>query len=203
MMNWLPDWLNPYNYEPAIYFDPDTFLDVLEKEPLAITAVTFSMLSVVLTVFFKLWDYWRDTKKDHAQQGKLLIELYPEYTNRVLHIVITNTGREPLVIRDIGFPDRGTTLSRVVNLQPRWVSLKHEQLSLPIRLNGKEFQEIQLTGDYLNAFLSSRQPFCVKDSLGQIWTYRGAGLARLKANLKNKNTNSDHQPLDSANVTVS
>ena len=57
-------WLNEMNqYEPILYFDLDTLVNLMEKEPLALTAVAIAFLNIVFTIFFKVSDYFKELWK--------------------------------------------------------------------------------------------------------------------------------------------
>lgn len=163
----LLDFLNPWNYEPLLMFDPSRLTDLLEKEPLAVAAVAIGLCNLMLMVSLKLFDYWMDARKTHKNRGKVHIELVPirDACEQLVSVraFLTNRGNEPIVIREVGFQKK-SGLSR--SFLPLFSMLDTPE-ELPVRLNPRELKTYVIRPEQLEQLQSSR--FAVRDSLGQVW----------------------------------
>ena len=190
----IQSWINEFSqYEPILYFDWDTFINLLEKEPLALTAVLIAFFNIIFTIMFKLSDSWKESRKESLQRAVLHIEAYPikatDNTPSALQVVLTNVGREPLVIRDVGYQQRPLALRLLHNLSPIRIptykpfdrSQVYDDLPevrWPVVIHPKEFFEFQIQGESLKKLKKAHQRFTVRDSLGNLWLYRGASISR-------------------------
>lgn len=193
-IRYVQSWIQELSqYEPILYFDWDTFVNLLEKEPLALTAVAIAFLNIVFTIFFKLSDSWKEARKEAQQRAVLHIEAHPiqaaKNTPGSLQIILTNVGREPLVIRDVGYQQRPLTLRLLHNLSPiripTYKPFDRSRLSedlpdtrWPIVIHPREFFEFQIQGDLLKQLKKTHHRLTVRDSLANLWTYRGASISR-------------------------
>jgi len=164
-MPWL-DALNPYNYEPALYFDPERLYTLIAQEPLAMMAVLFSFLNLCAMVTLKMSDYWWDHRKQRRQRGRLQIEAYVHHLgpDTGLEVTLTNMGGETLVIRGIGLK------------KPWWfgggfeVLPVQEQGSFPLVLNARGFKQLTISVTMTSDLLKAGYRLAARDSLGSTWT---------------------------------
>ena len=164
-------------------FDPVYAVDVLNHmwatEPVGTTSIILTSLGLSFTLLFKLMDFAWDIYKERARQGKLKIELVAEQLlngELALAAIISNTGREPIVVRDIG------------HARPRLLGMEFVRISpkdnpLPHSLNARELVRIDIseTEVDLNAVCAT---FRVKDSLGKVWEAPDTEIRKARRQLK-------------------
>jgi hypothetical protein len=134
------------------------------KEPVASLGICISAISITLTLSFKLLDWWWDVLKERSRQGKLTIELEAALTPQgkvALIAVISNVGREPIVVRDIGF-------AKPRMLGKEFVAIASPESPLPYALNARALVRVPITEDVSNLH-QLVDSFRVKDSLGKVW----------------------------------
>jgi hypothetical protein len=152
------------NYQITV--DPVYAVELLNNmwatEPVGTTSILLTVIGLVLTLVFKLLDFWWDLYKERARQGRLKIELMAEQTPHgqlALCAVISNIGKEPIVVRDIGYAKPrliGTEFMRFVPLDT----------PLPHALNARDLVRISVTEDETDLGILT-DSFRVKDSLGK------------------------------------
>ncbi len=164
-------------------FDPVYAVDVLNHmwatEPVGTTSIILTSLGLTFTLLFKLMDFAWDIYKERARQGKLKIELVAEQLlngELALAAIISNTGREPIVVRDIGH-------ARPRLLGTEFVRISPKENPLPHSLNARELVRIDLSEAEadLNAVCTT---FRVKDSLGKVWEAPDAEIRKARRQLK-------------------
>lgn len=171
-MPWL-DVLNPYNYEPALYFDPDRLYTLIAQEPLAMLAVTFSFLNLCAMVTLKLSDYWWDHRKQKRQRGHIQLEAFVHHagSDSRLELTLTNTGGETLVLRAVGLKRPWWTGGSFQSLPVQ--SVQNAE-NFPLVLNARAYKQVNLALAETADILKAGYRLAVRDSVGSTW-----GLSRL------------------------
>lgn len=166
-----------------ILVDPAYGLDVLNHmwatEPVGTTSILLTGLGLLLTLAFKLLDFLWALYKEQSKPGRLKIELLPEPTSDgalSLCAVISNIGREPIVVRDIGYAK-----PRLIGNE--FIPLKATGSPLPHALNARELLHIYITEDDADLNQLAGQ-FRVKDSLGKIWEVSEGEMRKARRQLK-------------------
>jgi hypothetical protein len=166
-----------------ITVDPVYAVDVLNHmwatEPVGTMSILLTGFGLVITLMFKLLDFWWELYKERARQGRLKIELGAEQNRHgqlALCAIISNVGKEPIVVRDIGYAKPrllGTEFIRMVPLDT----------PLPHALNARDLVRILVSEDEteLAALVDS---FRVKDSLGKIWEAPDSEIRKARRQLK-------------------
>jgi hypothetical protein len=164
-------------------FDPIYAVDVLNHmwatEPVGTTSIILTGLGLSFTLLFKLMDFAWDFYKERARQGKLKIELVAEQVMNgqlALSAIISNIGKEPVVVRDIG-------MARPRLLGTEFARVCPQDNPLPHSLNAREIVRIEVREDEadLNALCGS---FRVKDSLGKIWEAPDSEIRKARRQIK-------------------
>ena len=164
-------------------FDPVYAVDVLNHmwatEPVGTTSIILTSLGLGFTLLFKLMDFTWELHKERSRQGKLKIELVAEQLsngNLALEAIISNTGKEPVVVRDIGH-----ALPRLLGVE--FVSIAPRDNPLPHALNARELVRIEVQEDEadLNLLCNS---YRVKDSLGKVWEAPDTEIRKARRQLK-------------------
>lgn len=169
------------NYK--ITMDPIYGLQVLNHmwatEPVGTTSILLTCLGLIITLAFKLMDFFWDVYKERSRQGRLKVELFAEPTRNgelSLCTVISNTGKEPVVVRDIGYAK-----PRLIGTE--FIRIQAQDSPLPHALNARELIRIHVTED--DADLSQlTQQFRVKDSLGKVWELPDSEARKARRQLK-------------------
>ncbi|WP_373532104.1 hypothetical protein [Vampirovibrio sp.] len=166
-----------------ILVDPAYGLDVLNHmwatEPVGTTSILLTSIGLLLTLSFKLMDFLWDVYKEQARQGRLKVELLGEQTSTgasSLCSVISNIGREPIVVRDIGYAK-----PRLIGTE--FVRLQAQNSPLPHALNARELLRIHITEDEADLSKLAGQ-FRVKDSLGKLWEAPDGEIKKARRQLK-------------------
>lgn len=166
-----------------ILFDPVYGLDVLNHmwatEPVGTTSILLTTIGLLLTLSLKLMDFFWDIYKERARQGRLKVELLAEPTSDgalSLCTVISNIGREPIVVRDIGYAK-----PRLIGTE--FIRLQAQDSPLPHALNARELVRIHITEDDADLSQLAGQ-FRVKDSLGKIWEVPDGEIRKARRQLK-------------------
>lgn len=169
------------NYK--ITFDPEFGIEFLNHmwatEPVATTSICLTLVGLLLTLGFKLFDLWWDLYKERARQGRLKIELSAARTAQgqpILAAIISNTGREPIVIRDIGY-------ARPRLLGTEFVPVTPIDSPLPRALNARDLVQLRVDESEANLELLA-VTFRVKDSLGKIWEAPDAEIRKARRLLR-------------------
>ncbi len=177
--------------DPAYAFE---FLSHLwTKEPAGMLGICITVTGLLLTLTFKFLDVFLEWKREVARQGKLRIELEADLDIQgqiVLWTVVSNTGREPVVIRDIGA------------LRARWLGKEFERskvegMILPHALNARELVRIPIVNEK-NELLTLLDGFRVKDSMGKYWEAPEREIRIARRQLKNLSTQTGRQAQMSA-----
>jgi hypothetical protein len=164
-------------------FDPVYAVDVLNHmwatEPVGTTSIILTSLGLTFTLLFKLMDFAWDIYKERARQGKLKIELVAEQVmsgQLAVGAIISNTGKEPIVVRDIGH-------ARPRLLGVEFVRVSPKDNPLPHSLNARELVRIEVREDEtdLNTLCAT---FRVKDSLGKVWEAPDTEIRKVRRQLK-------------------
>lgn len=146
--------------------------EIWAKEPVGALSVCIALTGIVITLGLKILDYLWDIQKEQARQGRLKIELMPAAPGKTgLTAVICNTGREPIVLRDIGYA-RPRLLGR------EFVPVELPNDPLPHALNARDLIRITLPADATLPLLADS--FQVRDSLGKIWDAPDAELRKAR-----------------------
>lgn len=166
-----------------ILVDPAYGLDVLNHmwatEPVGTTSILLTSIGLLLTLFFKLLDFLWAVYIEQSRQGRLKIELLAEATSDgalSLCAVISNIGREPIVVRDIGYAK-----PRLIGTE--FMPLKAKGSPLPHALNARELLRVYITEDDADLSQLAGQ-FRVKDSLGKIWELPDGEIRKARRQLK-------------------
>lgn len=160
-------------YELDPYYAADYLAQLWQSEPVGMVSILVSFTGLVLTLSYKLIDLWWDTRKEKARQGKLRIELVP--LENGCKAVIANIGKEPVVLREVGFLKRGFFWGN-------WTHKPTEAGTLPKTLNARELVEIPLQLGALQTDTTWR--FAVRDSLGKVWETPNGEMRRMRRALK-------------------
>jgi hypothetical protein len=166
-----------------ITVDPVYAVEVLNHmwatEPVGTTSILLTGLGLMITLMFKLLDFWWEWYKEHSRQGRLNIELSAEQ-NRLgqvaLCAVISNIGKELIVVRDIGYAKPRLLGTEFIRFVPMDTPLPHA-------LNARDLVRITVSEDEtdLVALVNS---FRVKDSLGKIWDVPEGEIRKARRQLK-------------------
>ncbi|HEY9685859.1 MAG TPA: hypothetical protein V6C52_02660 [Coleofasciculaceae cyanobacterium] len=151
-----------------LVFDPDYAIEFLNHlwvtEPVGTTSICVTLAGILLTLSFKLFDFGWELYKERARQGKLKIELSAGHASQgaaALSVVISNTGREPIVIREIGYAQ-----SRLFGTE--FVPVTLLDSPLPHALNARDLVQLRVDASEMDLSQLAAH-FRVKDSLGKIW----------------------------------
>lgn len=148
-------------------------------EPVGTTSILLTCIGLILTLAFKLMDFFWDVYKEKSRQGRLKIELLAEPTsdgNLSLCTVISNIGREPIVVRDIGYAK-----PRLIGTE--FIRVQAQESPLPHALNARELVRIHITEDDTDLAGLATQ-FRVKDSLGKVWEVSDSEVRKARRQLK-------------------
>lgn len=147
--------------------------DIWAKEPVGALSVCIAVSSILISLTLKIMDWYWDARKERARQGKLKIELSAGAASgkAALIAVISNIGREPVVLRDIG-----SAKKRLFGTEFKPVALS--SASLPHALNARELIEITITEDDEANLTKLLEKFQVRDSLGKLWDASDAEIRR-------------------------
>ncbi len=170
-------------FNHRLIFDPAYGLDVMTNmwstEPIATTSILLTSIGLLLTLSLKVLDLMWDIYKERARQGRLKVELMAEPTHDgqlSLCTVISNIGREPVVVRDIGY-----LKSRLIGTE--FIRVSTQDSPLPHALNARDLVRIHITEDDADLPLLATQ-FRVKDSLGKVWEVPDGELRKARRQLK-------------------
>lgn len=168
-----------------ILVDPVYGLEVLNHmwatEPVGTTSILLTSIGLLITLTFKLLDFMWDIYKERARQGRLKVELTIESGpdgEPALCAIVSNIGREPVVVRDIGY-------SKPRLIGSEFVRLQTQASPLPHALNARELIRIHNITENeadLNQLLGR---FRVKDSLGKLWEVPDLEIRKARRALKN------------------
>lgn len=169
------------NYK--ITMDPIYGLQVLNHmwatEPVGTTSILLTSLGLIITLSFKLMDFFWDVYKERSRQGRLKVELFAEPTHNgdlSLCTVISNIGKEPIVVRDIGYAK-----PRLIGTE--FIRVQSQDSPLPHALNARELIRIHITEDDADLGQLTQQ-FRVKDSLGKVWEVPDGEIRKVRRQLK-------------------
>src|SRR5262249_48855935 len=101
---------------------------------------------------------------ERARSGKLRIELSAAQNMQgqaALVAVISNVGKEPVVLRDIGYAKRRLLGQEFIPVTP-------PDAQLPFALNARDLIQITVPDD-LDELYPLANHFQVKDSMGKLW----------------------------------
>ena len=151
-----------YEFDP--YVAVDFMQHMWDTEPVGTLGILISSTGVVLTLVYKLCDILWDIRKENSRQGKLRIELYSEVLNGNpgIKAVLSNTGKEPIVVRDLGYFSKGVLKGRFTRLN------SDSDNPLPRVVNSRELVMFHFDQQHpqLNAIQTG---FAVRDSMGKVW----------------------------------
>jgi|GEM_PF-3057566 len=164
-------------------FDPIYAMDVLNHmwatEPVGTTSIILTSLGLTFTLLFKLLDFGWELYKERSRQGKLKIELMAEQVlsgHIALNAIISNTGKEPIVVRDIGH-------ARPRLLGVEFVRVAPVESPLPHALNARELIRIEIRENEADLNVLSGT-FRVKDSMGKVWEAPDTEIRKARRQLK-------------------
>ncbi len=138
--------------------------DIWAREPVGALSICITLTGLLITLAFKLFDFWWDVQKERARQGKLKLELSAANNTHglpVLQAIISNIGREPVVIREVGYAKPRLFGKDFVPVTP-------VNTPLPHALNAHELMQLTIDADTVDLQLLTTG-FQVKDSLGNLW----------------------------------
>lgn len=166
-----------------ITVDPIYGLQVLNHmwatEPVGTTSILLTCLGLIITLSFKLMDFFWDVYKEGSRQGKLKVELFAEPTRSgelSLCTVLSNVGKGPIVVRDIGYAK-----PRLIGTE--FIRVQTDDSLLPHSLNPQELIRLHITE--ADADLSHlTHHFRVKDSLGKVWELPEGEARKARRQLK-------------------
>lgn len=170
-----------YIIDPSVV--PEILNEMWAKEPVGSMGIAIALGSLLLTLAFKLLDYWWEAQRERARQGRLRLELTletrTEYTDPVLMAHLSNAGKEPIVIRDVGM------------LQTHWWRREFESLmlpsgTLPHALNTYDLYQIVIPLEAVDPE-RLRHGFYAKDSLGRLWHTQDGDIRRVLKQLRQRN----------------
>lgn len=164
-------------------FDPVYAVEILnqmwDSEPVGTTSIVLTSTGLLLTLAFKLLDFGWDLYKERARQGKLKVELVAEQTEQgelALCAIVSNVGKEPIVVRDVGYA------------KPRLFGTEFIRATLadnplPHALNARDLVRIFITEE--DADLSTLvDSFRIKDSMGKLWDAPESEIRKGRRQLK-------------------
>lgn len=164
-------------------FDPVYAVDILnqmwDSEPVGTTSIVLTTTGLLLTLMFKLLDFCWDVYKERARQGKLQIELVAEQTEQgdmALGAIISNIGREPIVVRDVGYAK-----SRLLGTE--FIRTVLADNPLPHALNARDLIRICISEDEADLGVLASH-FRIKDSMGKIWEAPESEIRKVRRQLK-------------------
>lgn len=163
-----------YKLDP--YYAADFLEHMWQTEPIGTFSIMLSLTGIMLTLCYKLVDILWDIRKDQARQGRFKIEILSEISQGRpgMKAVVANVGREPLVIRDIGYLRRNLLRSEFVRLS--------DVGPLPCLVNGREIAEFHLAAGHPDVE-AIRSGLCVRDSMGKIWLAPVRDIKRVRKQL--------------------
>jgi len=166
-----------------LIFDPVYAVDILnqmwDKEPVGTTSIALTSIGLLLTLAFKLLDFCWDIYKERARQGKLQVELAAEQTpdgQLALCATVSNIGREPIVVRDVGY-------AKPRLLGTEFIRVALTDSPLPHALNAKDLVRIPIPEEELDLGVLVEH-FRIKDSLGKIWEAPESEVRKARRQLK-------------------
>lgn len=166
-----------------ITVDPVYAVDVLNHmwatEPVGTTSIILTVIGLALTLTFKFLDFCWDWYKEHARQGKLKIELSAEQTPQgelALCAIVSNIGKEPIVVRDVGYAKRRLIGTEFIRMLP-------PETPLPHALNARDLVRILVTETSLDLETIADQ-FRIKDSMGKVWDAPDGEIRKAKRQLR-------------------
>ncbi len=163
------------DYEVDPMFAVEYIEHMLNTEPIGTFSILLTSIGLFLTFSYKMLDIAWDIYKDKQRQGRLSIEVSPEINeseNLGIQILVSNTGKEPIVLRELGY------LSRKV-FGPKFIPLKTVRDKLPKTLHGREIIELSL--DVTPTLLADPTPnWFIKDSTGKLWPVPKRQVVRTK-----------------------
>ncbi|HEY9744753.1 MAG TPA: hypothetical protein V6C99_00890 [Oculatellaceae cyanobacterium] len=169
-------------------FDPIYAFQLLAHmwatEPVGTLSVFITLTSIIITLGFKLfdigWNIYKDVYKEKKRAGKLRIELSAAQNaeGRLAAVaIISNTGWEPMVIRDVGYTERRLFGHEFICLTP-------PDARLPHTLNARDLIQVTVPFDNRKALEHLLANFQVKDSLGKLWHAPKSEANKAKRQLK-------------------
>lgn len=175
-----------YEFHPA--WVPVIVEQLWDSQPLGVVSIVLTVLGIVLTLGYKVLDIFWDIYKEKSRQGRLMIELAPEINERdpknikpdelgelALKATLSNTGKESLVIREVGYWE-----NRLIG--GGFVAVRVPDISLPKVLQGKELVELRFFQH--DFWTRQNRRFCVKDSTGHLWEAHGWQMRQVRRQLK-------------------
>lgn len=168
--------------------------DLWAKEPAGMLSICITTVGLLLTLTFKLLDFWWDLYKERSRQGKLRIELEADVDlqgHLVLWTTISNTGQEPIVLRDLGYV-------RSHWLGKEFISVTPIESPLPRALNARDLVRIPIT-DEVADLMALAENFRIKDSMGKLWEVVEGDIRRVRRQLKVLKTTRGRQAHVTAN----
>lgn len=149
-------------------------------EPVGTLSICITVTGILLTVGLKLFDIAWEVFKERSRSGKLRIELSAAqnmHGQAALLVVVSNIGKEPVVVRDIGYARCRFLLGR------EFTPINAPDSQLPHALNARDLVQVTVP-DELDELLKIAERFQVKDSLGKIWDAPESEIRKVKRQLR-------------------
>lgn len=170
------------NYKISV--DPVYALQLLNHmwatEPVGTLSICITFTGIVLTLSLKMLDILWDIFKERSRSGKLRIELSAAqnlHGQSALVVVVSNAGKEPLVVRDIGYAKRRLLFGN------EFIPITPPDAQLPHALNARDLVQVTVP-DELDELFKMADRFQVKDSLGKLWDAPDSEIRKAKRQLK-------------------
>lgn len=148
-------------------------------EPVGTLSIFITFTGIVLTLGFKILDIFWEMYKERARAGKVRIELSGAqnvHGQTALVVVISNVGKEPLVVRDIGY-------AKMRLWGTEFIPVTQPEMHLPRALNARDLVQVTIP-DNLDVLCKLTGKFQIKDSVGKIWDAPDNEIRKAKRQLK-------------------
>jgi hypothetical protein len=149
-------------------------------EPVGTLSICITVTGILLTLSFKLFDIVWDIFKERSRSGRLRIELSAAqnmHGQAALLVVVSNVGKEPVVVRDIGYARHRLLLGR------EFIPIHTPDAKFPHALNARDLVQVTVP-DELDELVKIAERFQVKDSLGKIWDTPDSEIRKVKRQLR-------------------
>lgn len=166
-----------YEFDP--YYAADFLEHLWQTEPVGTFSILLSLTAILLTFCYKLLDIWWDLRKEKSRQGRLRIELFTEIREGRpgLRAVVSNVGKEPMVVRDFGYFRKGLLRIEFEPMRPDALN------PMPRTLNARELAEFYFPATHPR-LAEIKHGFCVRDSMGKIWQAPACEVKRARRQLR-------------------
>lgn len=149
-------------------------------EPVGTLSICITVIGTLLTLGLKFLDIAVDLLKERSRTGKLRIELSAAqnvHGQAALMVIVSNVGKEPVVVRDIGYTKRRFLLGK------EFIPVTPPDSQLPHALNARDLVQVAIP-DEIEELFKIVEKCQVKDTLGKIWQAPDNEIRKAKRQLK-------------------